>query len=315
VPLEDAGVTVHPVIVQGHGWLQERRAIRALCQSVDFDVVHTHGYRPDLLDAGVARRLGIPTVTTVHGSSRMGGLSTIYEWLAERSFRRFDAVIAVSQPVAQSVIDSGVAPQKVHLVRNAWSAAAPFLDRHEARRALGFGQEETLIGWVGRMIPAKGPDVFVQAMQALTNVPAQGVMIGDGPDRPALEAVDSPIRFVGALDHAAPYFKALDAFVLSSRTEGTPIVLLEAMAAEVPIIATRVGGGPGIVGDAEAVTVPSEDVMAMADAIRELVASPESARERAVAARNRVESAFAIDPWLDRHTEIYQGIQRRHVRH
>lgn len=312
--LEDDGVTVHPIVVRGRGWLQERRAIHALCRAMEFDVVHTHGYRPDILDAGVARSLGIPTVTTVHGSSRQGGLTTIYEWLEERSFRLFEAVIAVSQPVARSVVDGGVAEHKVHLVRNAWSAADPFLNRYEARRALGLDQEETLIGWVGRMIPAKGPDIFVQAMQGLADLPVRGVMIGDGPQRQSLEAVDSTIRFVGALDHAAPYFKAFDAFVLSSRTEGTPIVLLEAMAAGVPIIATRVGGVPDIIGDEEAVTVPSEDVRAMADAIRDVVASPEPARRRADAARKRGESAFALEPWLNRHIEIYRDIQRYHVR-
>lgn len=314
-PLEDAGVGLHPVVVRGRGWLQERRALRALCRTMEFDVVHTHGYRPDILDAGVARRLGIPTVTTVHGASRMGGLTTIYEWLEERSYRRFEAVIAVSRPVAQDVIDGGVDKQKVHLVRNAWAATAPFLAREEARRALGLGQEEILIGWVGRMIPAKGPDVFVQAMQAVEDLPIRGVMIGDGPLRPLLEAVDSTIRFVGPLDNAAPYFKALDAFVLSSRTEGTPIVLLEAMVAEVPIVATRVGGVPDIVGDEEAVVVPSEDVGAMTDAIRDLVTYPEPARARAVAARKRVESDFSLGPWLSRHIEIYQDIQRDHVRH
>lgn len=313
-PLQEAGVSVHPVVVRGRGWLQERRAVRALCRTKEFDVVHTHGYRPDILDAGVARRLGIPTVTTVHGASRMGGLTTIYEWLEERSYRRFEAVIAVSRPVAEDVIDSGVDEQKVHLVRNAWAATAPFLARAEARRALGLRQEGILIGWIGRMIPAKGPDVFVQAMRAVEDLPVGGVMIGDGPLRPSLEAVDPKIRFLGSLDHAAPYFKALDCFVLSSRTEGTPIVLLEAMAAEVPIIATSVGGVADIVGNEEAVLVPSEDIGSMADAIRGLVATPQSARARTAAARRRVDGEFSLDPWIKRHTEIYQGVMRHHVR-
>ena len=89
---------VHRVVVEGRGYLRERRAVKELCRTHRFDVVHTHGYRASLLDAGVARRLGIPTVTTVHGSSRMGALTHLYEWLETRSFRRFDAVIRGVRP-------------------------------------------------------------------------------------------------------------------------------------------------------------------------------------------------------------------------
>lgn len=307
-PLEQAGVTVHRVVVEGRGYLTERRAVRELCRTHRFDVVHTHGYRASLIDAGVARRLGIPTVTTVHGSSRMGGLTHLYEWLETRSFRRFDAVIAVSSPLVRSLTESGVPKPKLHLLRNAWGGEVKFLSRDEARDALGLPQEDFLVGWVGRMILAKGPDLFVRAMESLADLPLSGVMIGDGPELAQLQARNSTIRFLGAADNAAPYFKAFDLFVLSSRTEGTPIVLFEAMAAEVPIVAFRVGGVGDLLGE-DQVMVPPGDVVALAGAILSTSELADEGAGRAAAARERLASAFASGPWLDQHEEIYREIQ------
>ncbi len=99
--------------------------------------------------------------------------------------------------------------------------------------------------------------------------------------------------------------RAFDVFVQSSRTEGTPIALLEAIAAQTPVVATRVGGVPDVVSDSEAILLPSEDPAALADAIRVAFANPEAAAERARRAGLRLSSAFSAESWLDRHEEIY----------
>src|SRR5713101_3623616 len=83
-------------------------------------VVHTHGYRPDVVDAGAARRLGIPTVTTVHGFTGGGWKNRFYERVQRRSHRRFDAVVAVSRPLVEQLLRDGVPPRRLHLVQNAW---------------------------------------------------------------------------------------------------------------------------------------------------------------------------------------------------
>ena len=83
----------------GRAYLRERAAIARLLREVRPDVVHTHGYRPDVLDAGVARGQGIAVVTTVHGFTGGGWKNRVYEWLQCRAFRRFDAVVAVSRPL------------------------------------------------------------------------------------------------------------------------------------------------------------------------------------------------------------------------
>ena len=108
---------------------------------------------------------------------------------------------------------------------------------------------------------------------------------------------------------AARVFPAFDVFVMSSRTEGTPIALLEAMAAGVPVVATAVGGVPDVVSPAEAMLVPSENPSALAAAVTETLRNPASTLERTRAAQRRLEQEFALKPWLARYEALYGALQ------
>jgi glycosyltransferase involved in cell wall biosynthesis len=160
-PLKPAGVRVHELEFPSKAVFRERRAVRELLRMICPDVVHTHWYRPDVLHATTARRLGIPTVTTEHGSSKLGGKTAVYEWIQRASFRRFQAIVAVSMPIAERLVLEGVPRSKVHLIPNGWAGGVDFLDRASARRRLGLPNDRPVVGYVGRLIPAKGPDVFV----------------------------------------------------------------------------------------------------------------------------------------------------------
>jgi glycosyltransferase involved in cell wall biosynthesis len=310
--LRAAGVDVHAVPVPGRGYLRERAAIRELCRSLAPDVVHTHGYRPDVVDAGAARRLGLPVVTTVHGFTGGDRKNRLYERIQVRMFPRFDAVVAVSRALADQLAARGTPRERLHVVPNAWAGQAPLASRAEARRALGVGAEGRLIGWVGRFTREKGPDVLVRAAALLADQSAGIVMVGDGPELASARAsaarlgVAGRIAWPGLVPEAGRLLPAFDLFVLSSRTEGTPIVLLEAMAARVPVVATAVGGVPDVVGAAQALLVPPDDPASLAAAIRAVLADPEGARARAAAAGRRLASEFAVEPWLERYEEVYR---------
>ena len=189
--------------------------------------------------------------------------------------------------------------------------------REEARRRLGLPDGVFAIGFVGRLIRAKGPDVLLRALPFLGSIPWHAVLIGDGGERTGLEqlvrelGLTDRVELAGHLDDATDLFRAFDVFVLSSRTEGTPITLFEAMAAEVPIVACEVGGVPDVVSEREALLVRPEDPAAVATAIRAIAAGSEAARARALAAGRRVTRDFGPVPWLARHAEIYRELAER----
>ena len=121
------------------------------------------------------------------------------------------------------------------------------------------------------------------------------------------------MRWHGFMANAGRLYAAFDVFVLSSRTEGTPIALLEAMSAGVPIVATSVGGVPDVVSRNEALLVPSDDPVALADAIRSVYSDPTAAATRACAAQQRLSQNFAAAPWLAAYEALYRNIARSRV--
>ncbi len=310
--LRDAGVAATALVLPGRAYLRERREVAGLCRRLGASVLHTHGYRPDVLHAPVARALGIARVSTVHGFCGGGWKNRLFEALQRRAFRRMDAVVAVSRALAGDLARSGVPADRLHTVPNAWAGAPPLTGRDEARRVLGLAEGVLHLAWVGRVSREKGLDVLVDALARAPGLPVSVSVLGDGPERARTEAqaaglgVAERIRWHGVVPDAARLLRAFDGFVLSSRTEGTPISLLEAMYAGVPVVASRVGGVPEVVSGAEALLVAPADPPALAAALRTLAADPEAARARARAARERLERELGRDAWLDRYDRIYR---------
>lgn len=315
--LSDAGVRVHGLYLGTRAYLQERRIVARLLREIRPDVVHTHGYRPDILDAPLARSLGIATVTTLHGSSLLGGRAALHEWLQMRLLSRSEAVVAVSRQIVEDLRKTRVPPERVHYIPNGWVASADPLSRDEARKELGLAPTGVVIGWVARLIPVKACDIFLRAFSACRGLPVHAAIIGEGAERTRLEALraelglEGQVTFCGARGQAGRLFTAFDAFVLSSRSEGTPITLLEAMAAGVPVVTTAVGGIPDVVTPNEALLVPPEDPVALGVALRQLIDDPVAARARAQAATRRLNDEFGADRWLASHETMYRSIRRR----
>lgn len=315
-PFAEAGVPVHEVRVPARAYLRERRAVADVCRTHLPDIVHTHGYRPDVVDAGVARSLGRATVSTVHGFTGGGFRNRCYEQLQLRALRHVDAVVAVSRPLRRRLRESGIAEDRLHEVRNAWDGCE-FMSRSEARRELGVAADAFVAAWVGRLSREKGPDLLIDALTHLRDVPIRVVVFGDGPQGPSLleqaraSDVAARIDWKGAIPGAAQLLRAFDAFVLSSRTEGTPIALFEAMAAGVPIVATEVGGVPDVVSPREAELVPPENPVALATGLRAIHRDSAAAAAKACAARERLCREFQTEPWIERYDAVYHAALER----
>lgn len=289
----------------------EQRAIQSAATAFGANVVHTHGYHPDVLAGRAARNTGSRLVSTAHGFTGGGRKNQFFEWLQRRAWRRFDVVAAVSGPLRTRLLRSGVPPRVVALCPNAWSGAEP-LDRSSARDRLGVPPSHRVVGWVGRLSREKGADVIVRAVAHLP--PDVGVvMIGNGPQRDELArlahelGVATRITWAGQVANAGACMAAFDAFALSSRTEGTPMVLFEAMAARVPIAATAVGGVPDVLSARDAVLVPPDDPRALGDALGRLLGDAHAAAALTSAARRRLDESYGLSSWLDRYESFYAG--------
>lgn len=312
VGLRSAGVNVTCRRIASRHYGSEFRGHRRLVESWRPDLVHTHGYRADVL-AGYAVGGRALRVTTVHGFTGGDWKNRLYERLQIRAYRSYDAVIAVSRSVQARLEAKGARLPRIELIPNAFSPAQT-LSRTEARAELRLPPDATIVGWVGRLSAEKGADILLAAGARCADHRLRLAIVGDGPERAALAAqaaalgIADRVTWHGLVPGAGRLMPAFDLFVLSSRTEGTPIALFEAMAAGIPVVATAVGGVPDVLGPGEAWLVPSEAPDQLAAAVGGALASPDEARRRASRARERLVREFAVDPWLDRHLQLYLNL-------
>ena len=311
--LASTSVEVIPLAVPGRGYATEYRLIRKLIADKHVNVVHTHGYRSDLIGGHAGKQAGVPVVTTVHGFTGGSIKNRLFEALQRRVFRRFDAVVVVSKPQADLLRESGVPESRIQLIANALSAHPSPLDRDAARVALQLPPWGLVAGWIGRVSHEKAVDVFIDALSSISDRVISAAIIGDGPERASQQAradALAPGRFqwLGALPDASRYYAAFDVFVMSSRAEGLPMVLLEAMAARIPIVATAVGGIPDLLSAEEGVLVPPGDTKALASAIRATIDDPAAAFARAQAAQRRQRADFDVEPWSARYEALYHHL-------
>jgi glycosyltransferase involved in cell wall biosynthesis len=306
-----AGVDVRALEIPTRAYGLERRTVGRLIAELGAEILHTHGYRPDVVDRGVARRAGIAAVTTVHGFIGGSWKGRIYERMQVRAFKRFDAVVAVSGVLRDQLLERGVRSDRLHLVANAWSGEPP-ISRDEARRRLDLPSDAVVVGWIGRLSPEKGPDLAVRTV-ALLPASVSLSFVGDGPERETTIrlaeelGVSGRIRWHGSLPGAGSLLRAFDAVLLSSRTEGTPIVLLEAMAAGVPVVATAVGGVPAALLPGAGTLVEPGSVEGLAAA---LVSVVEGARASSVPPQVTAGMSEARKKWLDQYESIYRSFRR-----
>jgi glycosyltransferase involved in cell wall biosynthesis len=217
--------------------------------------------------------------------------------------------------MAPALRKRGVRANRLAIVPNAYAVTQAPLDRATARVELGLSESRFHIGWVGRISREKGLDVALAALAELRDLPVSMSVIGDGPERQLLAeravelGVQQSVYWHGVRPDAARLFAAFDLFVLSSRAEGTPMVLFEAMDARTPIVATSVGGVPDVISEAEGILVAPDHPQALAHAIHSVYKDPQSARQRADAARKRLHMQFAIDAWVQQYADVYHSLR------
>ena len=240
-------------------------------------------------------------------------VATVHIWVEPRSpqrrrvmalaYRRFDRVIAVSSEIAGLVTSRlAVEPGAVVVVPNGVPRAQPVLRTRPPGASV-------VVGGLGRLAPAKGFDLLVEAVRRLRERghEVEAVVAGEGDERERLEraAQGLPVRFVGFRADTRAFMAEVDVFCLPSRSEGLPLAMLEAMMAGTACVAADVGD-VAVALDGVGRVVPPDDVDALVMALEELVAAPSLRAELAGAAHRRAWEDFGLEASVARTAEVYE---------
>lgn len=299
--------------------LRLARALRAF----DADILHTHNPQPLIWGAPAARLVGAALVHTKHGANPGSERQLQLRRAAARLVDAYVAVSAVTADVARK--NREVSEEKLWTIPNGIDLdrfARPPEEPAEVRRSLAVPEGAVLAITVGRLAPEKNQALMLRAIAPLLHEGAQLLLVGDGGERAALEAqrinlgpVGRYVHLLGIRNDTPRLLAASDVFLLSSRTEGLPLVIPEAMAARLPVISTSVGGIPSVILEGETgYLVPDGDEAALRACIVKLLDDPAlrinlGARGHAIA-----HERYGLDRVVREYLAAYRYVSRRRGR-
>ena len=337
---EARGVRIEtlPALHREIGVLRDAQAIVRLARLIKQErptILHTHTAKAGAVGriaallAGSARPPII--VHTFHGHVLRGyfnpfmtfGFRTLERLLAHVT----TALVAVSPEVRDDLVKLHVAPASKFTVIRLGIELDKRTDvdenvRAETRRQLGVAPDAFVVGWVGRMTAVKRTDDVVRALRGLVDrgVDAYLCLVGDGPDRDHLEqyahelGVVKRCLFVGYQEDVARFYSAMDALLLPSVNEGTPVSVIEALAAQRPAVATRVGGTPDVIRDGvDGFLVEVGDADALSERLAELAGDPERRAQMGADGRERVLGRYAVQRLIDDIDRLYRSLLDAHA--
>jgi glycosyltransferase involved in cell wall biosynthesis len=284
------------------------------------DVVHTHNPLPLTYGAPAGRLVGAAVVHTKHGENlesrtRRVALRRVVSVFA-------DAFVAVSEMTADAArVTRDVSERKLRVIPNGIDVGRfgpEPATRRAVRAELRVPEDAWVVGTVGRLASEKNQVLLVRALAPVLGERARLVLVGDGPEEPAIrraiaEARAEPwVHLTGARADVPRYLRALDVFALPSLTEGLPLVILEAMATGLPVVASDVGGLPDVV--AHGVTgflVPPGDADALRETLAALAAQPARARELGSRGRSVAVARHSLERVSEAYLELYVDLLRR----
>jgi len=296
----------HPTLGHRIARIVDRRKI---------DVIHCHHYSPFVYSCVAALlRPSVKIVFTEHGRLSDAPPSAKRRFANRLLARVPNQVFTVSGDLRQHIVAEGFPAAQVGVIYNGIDIGprpSP-ADRDRVRHELGVASGTFVVATVARLDPVKDLAVLVRAVAAVNRAtPALLVVVGDGDERRALEQAaqdadaGASTRFLGHRDDARAILAGCDAYANSSISEGVSLTILEAMAAVLPVVATRVGGTPEVVDDSCALLVPSRDADSMAAALLELARHPGRRAQLGEAGRERVERRFTLDRMVREYRDAY----------
>lgn len=298
---------------------------RLLRQRRKLDVIHSHGAAALGAVCSLAARLS--------GSRNMAKIATagripeLRRSLAGRLllflFKRSDAVVCLSREIYDELTAIGIAPDRIACIPNPVDAArfkpAPADARARWRRARGFGESDLVVVFAGRLVARKGPDVLLDAWRPVAErfPSARLLILGSGSGQP--DSIEDGLHetvarrrirgvvFEGAVREPEAYLAVADIFVLPSFREGAPNALLEAMAAGLATVSSRIGGVEDLVADGETgLMFPAGDTHALTEALSGLMEDPKRRRDIGTASRRHAMDNFSVSTIAQRYIDAYK---------
>jgi glycosyltransferase involved in cell wall biosynthesis len=296
----DLGVATAPLAIRNHFDVLAARRLAGLLAQERYDILHFHTARAHAMAAFLGASPGVSRVVTRRMDYRLRG-----GWYTRRLYNHeVQAVVAISEGVCAALKASGVEPARIHLVPSGVEVArfaGATARRSAARARLGLADDAWVVASVGALEERKGHDVLLDAVATLPDPRLVVLIVGDGSQRDVLAArtaargLGERVRLLGRVEDVTEILAAADVLAMPSRQEGLGVAALEAMAAGLPVIASRVGGLPeAVVDGATGVLVPVGDVGALAAAIASLAAGRDRARALGAAGAARVRERFTM---------------------
>ena len=298
------------------------RILRSFIRRNGIDLIHAHDYKSSLFGFLAGKMEGLPVVATAHGWIKNNSREKMYFLLDLVLFRLLDAIIAVSRRKYEELLAYKIKKEKLWLIPNA-VVMEEYSSRPNPpmfRKELDVTPDLILVGNVGRLSAEKGQKDFIRAARCIAakHPKARFVIIGEGPDGADLE---TNIKMLGLSDRVflagyrrdmSDVYHSLDLLVLSSKTEGLPMVILEAMASKTPVVATHVGGVSEVVIDKKTgILVPPQSVEALARSMDYAISNRSAMEQMAQAAFHLVSEQYTFAKNSIKTVLLYQTLTRR----
>lgn len=322
--LEQLGIPLSDLRARHRRDLAAFRRLLRLVRRQRIDLVHAHGDRASIWAGLCARLTGLPSVATLGAGpadEREPGRGAVPGRLLAFVLNRWcSGVVAVSEAARTRHLQGGrIRGDRVAVIHNGIDVeahAAAGRERDRARRELGLRPNQQVVMALSALREGKGLDVLLRAVASLARDHARLRLLvaGEGPLRERLETLvrncglEGHVRWLGQRDDVAELLAAADVFVLPSLYEDFPAVLVSAMAAARPVVATRAGAIPEVVEDQRSgLLVPPGDAVKLAGAVDTLLRDPERAAALGAAACERARERFSARAWTARLEAQYRG--------
>jgi glycosyltransferase involved in cell wall biosynthesis len=290
-----------------------------ICRRERVAIWHGHDYKSNALGLLLSKFWKMRLVTTVHGWVHHTAKTPFYYWIDRVCLPRYDKVICVSEDLRERCLEFGVRPESCVLIENGIDTRefSRQLSVAEAKERLGVPPGRLLIGAVGRLSAEKGFDLLIRAVGRLL---ADGLdlelwIAGQGDEESQLRAltqelgIGERVKLLGYRSDTRELYQAMDVYALSSRREGLPNVLLEAMALEVPVVATRIAGVPLLVEDGKnGLLIEPGDEAALVEVLA-LMLRDEGRRTRlGKAGRATIEDRYGFTSRMGKIVSLYEQL-------